>query len=126
LAVVWLGDRFGELRPIIASLILACVGLALLNYGSGTHLYLITMCMLSIAWAFGMPYFQAFEAKLDPDGSVVVAGGFFTSSGGALGPAIAATLVVPGDYSAVLLFAIGIYVVVAVLMIAAAKMARLM
>ena len=71
-----------------------------------------------------MPYFQAFEAKLDPDGSVVVAGGFFTSAGAALGPAIAATVVTPGDYSAVLLIAIGIYIVVAGLMIAAARLAQ--
>jgi DHA1 family inner membrane transport protein len=121
-AVVWLGDRFGELKPILAALLTVCVGLLILNQGSSESVYLITMCMLSVAWAFGMPYFQAFEAKLDPDGSVVVAGGFFTSGGAALGPAVAATMVVPGDYSAVLLAAVGFYVVTAFLMIAAARL----
>lgn len=123
-AVVWLGDRYGELKPMLVALLTVCVGLAILNYGSGTSIYFVTMCMLSVAWAFGMPYFQAFEAKLDPDGSVVVAGGFFTSAGGAFGPAFAAMLVAPGDYSGVLLAAIGIYVVTGLLMIAAARLAH--
>ena len=74
-----------------------------------------------MAWAFGLPYFQAFEARLDPGGSVVVAGGFFTSVGAAIGPALAATLVRPGDYSWVILASIGIYLAVAVLMYAAAR-----
>jgi len=122
-AVVWLGDRWGQLRPIAAALTLAVVALTLLLNWSGTVVYVVAMCSLSVAWAFGLPYFQAFEARLDPGGSVVVAGGFFTSIGAALGPALAAIFVSPEGYAHVLLVAIGIYLVVACLMIVASRLA---
>ncbi len=118
-AVVWLGDRFGELKPILVSLTLSVFGLLILLNGSGTAVYSVAMCALSIAWAFGLPYFQAFEARLDPGGSVVVTGGFFTSIGAALGPALAAMIVAPNDYANVLVVAAAIYVTVACLMFAA-------
>lgn len=123
-AVVWIGERFGELRPILAALAVAIFGLLILLNGGGTPIYVVAMCALSIAWAFGLPYFQAFEAKLDPGGSVVVTGGFFTSVGAALGPALAAMLVAPNDYSSVLLGAAGIYTIVACLMVAADRFAK--
>lgn len=114
--VVWLGNRFGDLLPIMAALLLSIAALVLLMLSSGQGTYILTMCALSIAWAFGLPYFQSVEARLDPGGSVVVAGGFFTSGGGALGPALAATLVGGQGYAGVLLAAIGIYIVAAALM----------
>ncbi len=116
LAVVWMGDRFGQLRPISAALLVSILGLLILLYPLGPASYPIAMYMMGAAWAFGLPYFQAVEARIDPGGSVVVVGGFFTSCGAAVGPAIAATLVRPDDYDNVLLFAIGVYGVVAVLM----------
>ena len=116
LAVVWIGDRFGQLRPISAALLVSVLGLLILLYPLGSTSYPIAMYMMGVAWAFGLPYFQAVEARIDPGGSVVVVGGFFTSCGAAVGPAIAATLVRPDDYDNVLLFAMGVYGVVVVLM----------
>lgn len=116
LAVVWIGDRFGQLRPISAALLVSVLGLLILLYPLGSASYPIAMYMMGVAWAFGLPYFQAVEARIDPGGSVVVVGGFFTSCGAAVGPAIAATLVRPDDYDNVLLFAMGVYGVVVVLM----------
>lgn len=121
-AVVWLGDRWQQLRPISAALILAIAALTGLLDGSGPAVYALAMCALSVAWAFGLPYFQAFEARLDPGGSVVVAGGFFTAVGGALGPSLAALYVSPQGYADVLLVAIGLYIAVACLMAAASRM----
>ncbi len=119
--VVWLGNRYGQLRPITAALFLAVSALMLLIFWSGTAVYVVAMCALSVAWAFGLPYFQAFEARLDPGGSVVVAGGFFTAMGGAAGPALAASLVAPNYYADVLLGAIVIYLVAAGLMVVASR-----
>lgn len=121
-AVFLIGDRFGELRPILVALAVAVVALLCLNHYAGESVYFLTMTALSVAWAFGLPYFQAFEARLDPGGSVVVAGGLFTAAGGALGPALAASVVAPGNFSAVLLFAAGIYVTTAVLMTFASRL----
>ncbi len=123
-AVVWLGDRYGEAKPIAAALALAVAGLALLLTSVGQAAYVTAMCLLSIAWAFGLPYFQAFEARLDPGGSVVVAGGFFTAAGAMLGPALAALLVMPGDYSGMLGVAAVVYVLVGVLVGGAARLAN--
>ena len=112
----WLGNRFGDLLPIMATLLLSIAALVVLTLYSGQGVYTLSMCALGIAWAFGLPFFQSVEARLDPGGSIVVAGGFFTSGGGALGPAIAATLVGGQGYAAVLICAMGIYVVVAGIM----------
>lgn len=112
LAVVWLGDRFGELRPILFALLLSIGSLAWLLIPGGTSTYVIAMSILGFAWAFGLPYFYAVEARLDPGGSVVVAGGFFTSCGSVAGPSLAATFVTPSQYNNVLIAAIGIYVLV--------------
>ncbi len=122
-AVVWIGDRYGEVRPIMAALVLAIIGLLILLDGSGTMIYTVAMSALSVAWAFGLPYFQAYAARLDPGGSVVVTAGFFTAVGTAVGPALAATLVAPNDYSKVLLVAAVIYAITACLMIAANRFA---
>jgi predicted MFS family arabinose efflux permease len=122
-SVVWLGDRFGQLGPIAIALMLSVAALIWLLNPTGSMTYVTVMCALSIAWAFGLPYFHSFAARLDPGGSVVVAAGFFTAAGGALGPAIAATLVGSNVYANVLMFAIGVYGVVAVLMTMSRKLA---
>ena len=79
--------------------------------------------MIGFAWAFGLPFFYAVEARLDPGGSVVVVGGFFTSCGSVAGPALAATLVAPEGYDNVLIVAIGVYVFVIGLMALATRIA---
>lgn len=122
--VAWIGDRYGDLLPLLASLALAILALLALNIFGGQMVYVFAMCSLSIAWAFGLPYFQAIEARLDPGGSVVVAGGFFTSIGAALGPALGAILVAGPGYSGILLVAAAIYVVVAGLMMACLRFVR--
>ena len=100
----------------MAALLLPVAAMDLLLVSSGQGAYIVAMCGLSIAWAFGLPYFQSVEARLDPGGSVDVAGGFLTSGWGALGPALAAMLVGGQGYAGVLLAAIVIYIIVAALM----------
>lgn len=122
--VVWLSDRAGRLLPILATVLASILALTLLLIPTGAIGYGIAMGILSIAWAFGLPYFQAVEANLDPGGSVVVAGGFFTATAAAIGPAFAASLVGPDGYGSVLVVAIVLYVVVIFLMTAAIRIER--
>ena len=68
------------------------------------------------AWGFTLPYFQAIEADLDRGGTVVVAGGFATGFAGFIGPATAASLVRPGDYSTLLMSCFAVCFMVILLM----------
>ncbi len=120
-AVVLLGSRFGVLGPISASLVVMSAALLLLIFAEGFTVYLSAMCILGLAWAFGLPYFQAFAAELDPRGSVVTACGFATAFGAAAGPGAAAMVVDEGQYPRVLWLAIVVYVGVIALMVAATR-----
>jgi len=115
LLVVWVGDRFGQLGPLLAAILLAVIAHLALLVPAGTVTYIFAVFALGISWAFGLAFFYAIEARLDPGGSVVVVGGFFTSCGSVAGPALAATLVQPGEYGNVLVVAIGVYGVAALL-----------
>lgn len=112
LIVVWIADRFGQFRPLMFALLVSIVAIALLLLHSGKATYIVSMYMLGFAWSFGLSFFYALEARLDPGGSVVVVGGFFTAIGSVAGPALAATLVAPDGYNNVLLLAIAVYAVV--------------
>jgi MFS family permease len=102
LIVVWIGDRFGELGPLVFALLLSAGSLLWLLVSEDSAAYVVAMSVLGFAWAFGLPYFYAVEARLDPGGSVVVVGGFFTACGSVAGPALAAALVAPANYDNVL------------------------
>jgi MFS family permease len=123
-AVVWLGDRFGHLLPITIAIAAQVLALLLLLGPKSLGTYTLSMCVLSITWAFAMPYFQAIEAQIDPAGSVVAAGGFFTSTGGALGPAMAAAVLGEGQYQNIVFSAIAVYALCLVLITAAVKGCR--
>lgn len=114
-AVTWLGSRFGYFKPIAAAIMLEFIAIAILiNATTMTH-YLTAACLFAVGWAFVLPYFQAIEARIDPGGSVVVAGGFATGAAGFLGPAGAALLVAPGHYVNMLL-GVGACLVVVILL----------
>ena len=104
-----MGDRFGQLRPLLGAIILSVLAHLLLLWPTGVISYYLAIYALGVAWAFGLAYFYAIEARLDPGGSIVVVGGFFTSCGSVAGPALAATLVQPDEFSNVIAFAIGVY-----------------
>ena len=123
LIVVWIGDRYGELRPLVIALLLSIGALAWLLVSDDSAAYVVAMSVLGFSWAFGLPYFYAVEARLDPGGSVVVVGGFFTACGSVAGPALAAALVAPARYDNVLFAAIGIYLLVICLMMLSVRVA---
>ena len=124
LIVLLIGDRFGQLRPLLFAVSLSMAALAWLLFPAGVSTYAVSMGVLGFAWSFGLPFFYAVEARLDPGGSVVVVGGFFTAIGSVAGPAIAATLVTPDGYDRVLVTAVCVYTLVAGLMVLSAHLAR--
>lgn len=113
--VFLLGARFGRYVPIMLTGLTQSIALLLLMTGSSPSTYVISMCLMSLGWAFALPYFQAIEARIDPRGSVVVAGGFATSLGDFLGPVTAASLVRPGHFSDMIIGTMMAYAVVILL-----------
>jgi hypothetical protein len=120
-AVVWVGERFGRFPPVAAACGLELAALFLLMHGSDYLTYFACMCVMGAGWAFGLPYIQSVEAGIDPRGSVVVLGGFFTALGDALGPGAAAMLVRPGQYNGILIASM--CTLVAVIMLLRASLA---
>jgi MFS family permease len=119
------GSRFGRFRPILAAVLIQVAGLILLKSGGSQTSYVIAMCMLAPCWGFALPYFQAIEASIDTGGSVVVAGGFATSFGGFIGPAIAASLVSAGYYGQMIITAgATLFVVIALMRVVTLRMGR--
>jgi MFS family permease len=117
------GSRFGRFKPIMLAVLIQVGGLLLLLSGEGHATYVIAMCLLAPCWGFALPYFQAIEARIDPGGSVVVAGGFATSFGGFAGPAIAASLVSAGNYNHMIITAgVSLFVVIAVMRLVTHRM----
>jgi len=115
--VYFVGTRFGRFKPIMVATLVQVAALLLLFSGPpGQAKFVISLCLLAPFWGFALPYFQAIEARIDPGGSVVVAGGFATSLGGFIGPAIAASLVSPGSYGKMIVAACGSLLVVIALM----------
>ena len=123
--VYFVGSRFGRFRPILVAVLVQVCALLLLLSGPGQAGYIIAMCLLAPCWGFALPYFQAIEARIDSGGSLVVAGGFATSFGGFVGPAVAASLVAPGNYGAMMLTAgASLLVVIALMRVVTLRMAR--
>ncbi|MFC1796110.1 MFS transporter [Pseudomonadota bacterium] len=123
--VYFVGSRFGRFRPILVAALVQIAALLLLLSGPGKAGYIVAMCLLAPCWGFALPYFQAIEARIDPGGSVVVAGGFATAFGGFLGPAIAASLVSPGDYGTMIVAAgICLFVVIGLMRVATLRLGR--
>lgn len=115
MAVTVLGSRFGYFRPILLAVILQISVMVWLLWAETFPEYFLIACVFSIFWAFVLPYFQALCARIDPRGSVVVAGGFATGAAGFFGPAGAAMLVRPGDYRLMILGVIGVLLAVIVI-----------
>lgn len=125
LGVYFIGSRFGRFKPILVAVLVQVSGLLLLLIGQQQFSYVLAMCLLAPCWGFALPYFQTIEARIDPGGSVVVAGGFATSLGGFIGPAVAASLVSEGSYQKMIITAgISLIVVVALVRIVTLRVGR--
>lgn len=108
---VLLGDRFGHRWPLAVSLLASALAMLLMSYADDLMSYGIASCLLGATWAFTLPYYQALQAELDPQGSVVAAGGFSSTVGIAAGPGIASTILLFGSYQHVLLGSIALTVI---------------
>jgi predicted MFS family arabinose efflux permease len=110
-SIIFLGNRFGRTGPLAFGIGVAIAGLLILTSTQHLWSFLLGTSCLGFSWAFCLPYIQGLLASLDPNGSAVAAGSSTATIGGAAGPALAALIVVDGNYQRVLIFAIALFLV---------------
>ncbi len=102
LTAALVGARFGRAKPLTLAIIGGIIPLAFLFGQVEILVYTIAVCVYNYAWNVTHPYLLASMASFDRTGKVVVYAVAFQMLGLALGPAIAATVISPGDYSRVI------------------------
>ena len=89
LLVVWLGDRWGRIRPITLGVGVLVLSAIMLSYETlSATSFVVALILLGAGWGFVLPYIQAIQAKLGANGNVVATGLFFTFAGISFGPAL--------------------------------------
>ncbi|MCP3676007.1 MAG: MFS transporter, partial [Gammaproteobacteria bacterium] len=102
---VLLGIRYGRAVPLFIGLTASVAAIFMMAIAEGPAMYTASAYILGFTWAFTLPYFQASQAELDPEGSVVAMGSFSGTMGNATGPGLAGLAVLFGGYNTVLLMA---------------------
>ena len=103
--IILMGQRFGRIGPLTVGITIALAGISLLIASEQFITYVLATSMISFSWAFCLPFIQGLLASLDPHGSAVAAASASSTMGGAIGPGLAAVVVVSGSYDMVFLFA---------------------
>jgi MFS family permease len=93
LAAAGLGDRFGRAKPLVISMLLAIVGVAVLLLGHGVVGYVVGALLAVGLWNFPLAYQMGMIASSDPNGRVSVLMPAALAIGAAFGPTLAGALV---------------------------------
>lgn len=109
LALLW-GRRSGLLLPQAVSYVIVICSALLLAYGHTAAAFVAGAVLIKLGWFLGLPYLQGAIATLDPSGRWNSAGGALQAAGSALGPALAAAVVVDG-YSSVAWVSVSCYLI---------------
>jgi len=94
----WLGMRLGRLWPQVLSLGVSVFAALLLVFGTSPALFALACGLIALSWFYGLPYQMGLLAHYDPLGRLNLIGCTMTTSGAALGPALAAILVASGGH----------------------------
>lgn len=90
--VIFMGTRFGRLRPLIAAFLLTFAGTAGFFWSESQPIFMIANVGTAITWSFVVPYLFGMISRLDPSGRLAALGGFVSKSGLASGPLVAGLL----------------------------------
>lgn len=111
------GYRFGRVLPLAVGILGGALVLTVLLDSVSALVYAVTVCVYNFAWNMSHPFLLAAMASLDKQGRVVVYAVAAQMLGLAIGPAFAASLLVPGDYSRVIWAGIALFVLSFVLVL---------
>jgi MFS family permease len=93
LAAAGLGDRYGRAKPLVISMLLSIVGVAVLLTGHGIVGYVVGALLAVALWNFPLAYQMGLIASSDPNGRVSVLMPAALAIGAAFGPSLAGALV---------------------------------
>ncbi|MFC7091558.1 MFS transporter [Halomonas salifodinae] len=109
LAVMWLGERRGRTLPLAGGLLLSLAATAALLLERGLLPYATAVMVLSICWAFTLPYLQGALAQLDRYGELTAIGSFVIMFSVALGPWLVGMTIANGGIALGLLLILGCF-----------------
>ncbi|MEM7276821.1 MAG: MFS transporter [Pseudomonadota bacterium] len=112
--IVFVGQRFGTLLPLLFGVGIAITGLFILISAQTYFAYFAGGCCMGFSWAFCLPFIQSLLAGLDRRGSAIAAGTSFSTFGSAAGPGVAALVVGGSAYARVFLLSMGLFVLTAI------------
>lgn len=92
IAVV-LGDRAGRRTPVVGSLVVSAIAIALLLVPAELGRFAIAACLFNFGWYLFLPYSAAVIASVDRDGRLLTGLGVVFPASLAAGPAFAALFV---------------------------------
>lgn len=84
----------GRMWPQVISLGASCLAVLLLVYGTTPATFAISCGLIAFSWFYGLPYQMGLLAARDPKGRAALVGVMMSTGGMALGPAMAALLLV--------------------------------
>ncbi|MGB0133062.1 hypothetical protein, partial [Dokdonella sp.] len=104
--VIFMGTRFGRMRPLIAAFLLTLAGTAGFFWSASQPIFLIANVGTAITWSFVVPYLFGMISRLDASGRLATLGGFVSKCGLATGPLAGGLLLRGGNFDLLIWFGI--------------------
>lgn len=111
LAASWQAARFGRLAPLTAATVGTVISVLFLRPDVEFLPFMLAVSVYNFFWNYSLAYQYAVVASVDQSGRCVAVTPAFHAAGAAIGPAIAASHVMPGQYVAVNMLAIAAVIV---------------
>lgn len=123
--VMFQGDKFGRVLPILLAVLIAFVSLLALTGLSGTGLiFLSSMVVFNFAWSYAVPFMQAEQASLDQNGQLATFGMAAVLLAIAFGPYLFSLFIAGDGYSLAVFTCLALLIVCAVLSLALSLVRR--
>jgi hypothetical protein len=101
LTAAWQGARFGRVIPLAFGASATVLAVAFLLPNVGLTVFVVALALYNFVFNYSLTYQYAAIAAADESGRCVAVAAAFQMAGGAMGPALAALLIVPGSFLAV-------------------------
>lgn len=119
--VIFMGTRFGRLRPVLVAMLLTLAGTAGFFWSGQAPVFFIANVGTAITWSFVVPYIFGMLSRLDPSGRLATLGGFMSKLGLASGPLVAGMVLRADDFRLLIGLALAAIALSGVAALAAAR-----